>query len=74
MPPSRIRNAFDDSRSDASSTKEKQPGSVPTGIIKRRNGPSLLGSTLKDVTNAPQTAEGQQNGAQESTARVRSRR
>ena len=60
MPPQRIRNGFDDSRSEASSTRDKQ--SVYTGISKgRRNGTSTLaGSNLKDVTNAHSTPSGQQ--------------
>ena len=56
MPPQRIRNGFDDSRSEASSTRDKQ--TAYAGISKgRRNGTStLVGSNLKDVTNAaPQT-------------------
>ena len=73
MPPPRIRNTFDDSRSDASSTKEKQPGYGPAGSTKRRNGPSLGGSMLKDVTNAPQYSNGQV-GTQDATAHVRSMR
>ncbi|KAL2046971.1 hypothetical protein N7G274_000989 [Stereocaulon virgatum] len=62
MPPPRIRNAFDDSRSEASSTREKPLGYGPTGTIKgRRNGASTLGgSTLKDVTNATHSTDGQQ--------------
>ncbi|KAL2048732.1 hypothetical protein ABVK25_010984 [Lepraria finkii] len=62
MPPPRIRNAFDESRSEASSIKEKPLGYGPTGISKgRRNGASMLGgSTLKDVTNATQPTNGQQ--------------
>ncbi len=60
MPPQRIRNGFDDSRSEASSTRDKQ--SVYTSIPKgRRNGTSTLaGSNLKDVTNAHSTPSGQQ--------------
>ena len=60
MPPHRIRNAFDDSRSEASSTRDKQP--IYTGIPKgRRNGTSMLaGSNLKDVTNAQTSPSGQQ--------------
>lgn len=52
MPPQRIRSGFDDSRSEASSTRDKQPAYA--GISKgRRNGTSTLaGSNLKDVTNA----------------------
>ena len=70
MPPQRIRNAFDDSRSEASSTKDKQP--VYTGISKgRRNGTSVLaGSNLKDVTNAETTSSEQREDA---TASVRLR-
>ncbi len=57
MAPQRMRNALDDSRSESSSTREKQPGSGPNGISKsRRNGSSTLpGSNLKDVTNAHST-------------------
>lgn len=63
MPPQRIRNGFDDSRSEASSTRDKQP--AYTGISKgRRNGTSTLaGSNLKDVTNAQATTSGQQGDA-----------
>lgn len=63
MPPQRIRNGFDDSRSEASSTRDKQP--VYTGISKgRRNGASTLaGSNLKDVINAQTTPMGQQEDA-----------
>lgn len=52
MPPQRTRNGFDDSRSEASSTRDKQPAYA--GISKgRRNGTlALAGSNLKDVTNA----------------------
>ena len=55
MPPQRIRNAFDDSRSEASSTRDRQSIYTATGISKgRRNGSSTLaGSNLKDVTNVP---------------------
>ena len=62
MPPQRIRNAFDDSRSEASSSRDKQPISTATGISKvRRNGTSTLaGSNLKDITNAQTIPNGQQ--------------
>lgn len=54
MAPQRIRNLFDDSRSESSSTREKQSDFGVSGISKaRRNGPSILpGSQLKEVTNA----------------------
>ena len=70
MPPQRIRNAFDDSRSEASSTKDKQ--SVYTGTSKgRRNGTSTLaGSNLKDVTNA-QTASSDQQEDAAASVRIR---
>ena len=57
MPPSRIRNPFDDSRSESSGIREKQPSSGLIGPPKaRRNVSSMLsGSTLKDVTNAQNT-------------------
>lgn len=60
MPPQRIRNVFDDSRSEASSTRDKHVAC--TGISKgRRNGTSTLaGSNLKDVTNAQVTSSAQQ--------------
>lgn len=63
MPPQRIRNGFDDSRSEASSTRDKQ--AAYTGMSKgRRNGTStLVGSNLKDVTNAQTTPSGQQEDA-----------
>ena len=63
MPPQRIRNGFDDSRSEASSTRDKQPAYA--GNLKgRRNGTSMLaGSNLKDVTNAQTTPNGQQGDA-----------
>ncbi|KAF6234472.1 hypothetical protein HO173_007097 [Letharia columbiana] len=63
MPPQRNRNGFDDSRSEASSTRDKQP--AYTGISKgRRNGTSTLaGSNLKDVTNAQTPTSGQQGDA-----------
>ena len=63
MPPQRIRNGFDDSRSEASSTREKQP--AYTGVSRgRRNGTSTLaGSNLKDVTNAQTISSGQQGDA-----------
>ena len=62
MPPQRIRNAFDDSRSEASSSRDKQPIHTATGISKgRRNGTSTLaGSNLKDITNAQTIPNGQQ--------------
>lgn len=65
MPPQRIRNAFDDSRSEASSTRDRQSVYTGTGISKgRRNGTlTLAGSNLKDVTNAPIIPAGQQADA-----------
>lgn len=70
MAPQRIRNALDDTRSESSSTREKQPGAAPNGISKaRRNGSSVLqGSNLKDVTNAQSNAS--QKEAQEPAANV----
>lgn len=58
MPPQRTRNGFDDSRSEASSTRDKQPAYA--GILKGRR--NVTGSNLKDVTNAAAqtTANGQQ--------------
>ena len=69
MPPPRTRYTIDDSRSEASSTKERQPGHVP--LKARRNGilTILPGSNLKDVTNAPQSTNGQQ-GLQDAVAKV----
>ena len=63
MPPQRMRTGFDDSRSEASSTRDKQP--AYTGISKgRRNGTSTLaGSNLKDITNAQTTPSGQPKDA-----------
>ena len=63
MPPQRIRNGVDDSRSEASSTRDKAP--TYTGISKgRRNGTfALAGSNLKDVTNAQTSPGGLQGGA-----------
>lgn len=65
MPPQRLRNVFDDSRSEGSSTRDRQPIHTGTGISKgRRNGTStLVGSNLKDVTNAQTTLNGQQGDA-----------
>lgn len=70
MPPQRIRNGFDDSRSEASSTKDKPLGSGPIGVSKvRRNGSNILpGSTLKGVTNAQPSNATQ--GVQDTTAGV----
>ncbi|KAK4691073.1 hypothetical protein P7C71_g5851, partial [Lecanoromycetidae sp. Uapishka_2] len=68
MPPPRIRNPFDDSRSEASSTREKQPHHFASGISKpRRNGAS--GSALKDVTNAAQSTN-EERGSQDAVASV----
>ncbi|MCJ1461378.1 hypothetical protein MMC28_011760 [Mycoblastus sanguinarius] len=69
MPPPRTRYTIDDSRSEASSTKERQPGHVP--LKARRNGilTILPGSNLKDVTNAPQSTNGQQ-GLQDAVAKI----
>lgn len=63
MPPQRIRNGFEDSRSEASSTRDKQNAYM--GISKaRRNGTSTLaGSNLKDVTNVETNQSGQQGDA-----------
>ena len=65
MPPQRTRNAFDDSRSEASSTRDRQPVYAGTTISKgRRNGTTTLaGSNLKDVTNAQTTPNGHQGDA-----------
>lgn len=70
MAPQRIRNTFDDSRSESSSTREKQPGAGPSGISKaRRNGSSILpGSNLKDVTNVQSTTS--QQGTRDAAANV----
>lgn len=68
-PPQRVRNTFDDSKSEASSSREKQPPQITNGISKaRRSGAS--GSALKDVTNATQSTNEQQ-GTQEPVASVR---
>ena len=60
MAPQRIRGVPDDSRSEASSTKDKQVGaaSVPTAVKGRRTAipGSAAGSNLKDVTTAPAAA------------------
>ena len=63
MPPQRLRNGLDDSRSETSSTKDKQPAYA--GISKgRRNGMSAVtGSNLKDVTNSQRLPSGQQGDA-----------
>ncbi len=63
MPPQRIRNVLDDSRSGSSSTRERYLGSGPSGVAKpRRNGSTLLpGSALKDVTNVHSSLEQQGN-------------
>ena len=65
MPTQRTRNAFDDSRSEASSTRDRQPVYAGTAISKgRRNGTSIsTGSNLKDVTNAQPTPIGHQGDA-----------
>lgn len=65
MPSQRTRNAFDDSRSEASSTRDRQPVYAGTAISKgRRNGTTTLaGSNLKDVTNAQTTPIGHQGDA-----------
>ena len=65
MPPQRTRNAFDDSRSEASSTRDRQPIYTGVSISKgRRNGSSTLaGSNLKDVTNAQTTSSANQGDA-----------
>ncbi|KAL6717159.1 mdj1 protein precursor [Lecanora helva] len=61
MPPQRTRNGINDSRSESSSTKEKQANLNSTATIKsRRNASSTLpGSNLKDVTSAQSTTEQQ---------------
>ena len=60
MPPQKVRSVVDDSKSETSSSKDRQ--SAHAAFKGRRNGASALlsGSALKDVTNAPQTAVGQQ--------------
>ena len=65
MPLQRTRNAFDDSRSEASSTRDRPPVYAGTAISKgRRNGTTILtGSSLKDVTNAQTTPVGHQGDA-----------
>ena len=69
MPPSRIRGPFDESKSEASSSRDKLLAPVASGVSKaRRNGNQ--GSALKDVTNANQPINEQQ-GASESIASVR---
>ena len=70
MAPQRLRVAHEDSRSDASSTREKHTASalLPVAVKGRRNVSSSVnvGSSLKDVTLVPSTSEdpnGQQGGA-----------
>ena len=67
MAPPRIRGPGEDSRSESSSTRDKQPGGL-VASKGRRNGNStvITGSALKDVTaaSAPSapTASAQQSG------------
>lgn len=67
MPPSKARAGPDDSRSEASSTKEKQGnGTLSSTAIKgRRNVSSAIanGSSLKDVVTANNAAAAATNSA-----------
>ncbi len=74
MPPQRTRNLVEDSRSEASSSKEKYtslPLSSHTISKGRRNGDTatLAGSSLKDVFNATQVTFPRHN-AQDDVAKV----
>ncbi len=63
MAPSRIRALGEDSRSEASSIRDKQASGFVT-LKGRRNGNSAVttGSTLKDVTAAPAATIAQPGG------------
>ncbi|KAI9876019.1 MAG: hypothetical protein M1830_007534 [Pleopsidium flavum] len=67
MPPSKTRAGPDDSRSEASSTKEKQGNGNqgPTAVKGRRNVSSAIanGSSLKDVVTANNAAASATNAA-----------
>ena len=69
MPPQRTRNIADDSRSEASSTREKYSGLFSSQMASkgRRNGPGNIGaaSNLKEVTNADQSKSGQQDAPED---------
>ena len=65
MAPQRFRGVPDDSRSESSSTREKQNGGIQSGISKVRRyaaATAAASSSLKDVTLAPASATIQQNG------------
>ena len=69
MAPQRLRVVHEDSRSDASSTREKHSAAtlLPIAAKGRRNVSSntIIGSNLKDVITVPATSEdsaGQQGG------------
>lgn len=65
MAPQRFRGLQEDSRSESSSTREKQLGATASGVSKtrRQQGSAVvIGSNLKDVTAAPGSAAFQQNG------------
>ena len=69
MPPQRTRNIADDSRSEASSTRERQSGLLPSQLAPkgRRNGAGYVGaaSNLKEVFNANQSTGGLQDAAED---------
>ena len=65
MAPQRFRGLQEDSRSESSSTREKQLGTIASGVSKtrRQQGSAVVtGSNLKDVTAAPGSVAFQQNG------------
>ena len=65
MAPQRFRGLQEDSRSESSSTREKQLGTMASGVSKtrRQHGSAVaIGSNLKDVTAAPGSAAFQHNG------------
>lgn len=68
MAPQRSRNAPDDSRSDAPTTKEKQIAVLPTKA--RRGGHLAARSSLKDIAMPTTTTEVEQD-VQDSSGGVR---
>ena len=72
MAPSRVRGLGEDSRFEASCTREKQVGGS-VASKGRRNGNStvLIGSTLKDVTIASTAAASTQQVGQDGSGGVR---
>ncbi len=65
MAPHRFRGIQEDSRSESSSTREKQAGVLLSGISKVRHyaaATSAGGSNLKDVTLATTSVNAQHNG------------